>query len=146
TGVRGGGPLLPAAAGDAADLRAVRARLERRRHDVRPGRRHCMSTTTTVRREFATTSAQYEPIRPLVMGRRGAVAAGHFLASLAGQRMFELGGNAIDAGVAAGVCINVLLFPRADFGGVAPMVIHHAASQRTVTLDGLGVWPALADI
>jgi gamma-glutamyltranspeptidase/glutathione hydrolase len=105
-----------------------------------------VSTTTAVRREFATTSTPYEPIRPLVMGRNGAVAAGHFLASLAGQRMFELGGNAIDAGVAAGVCINVLLFPRADFGGVAPMVIHHAASGRTVTLDGLGVWPALADI
>jgi gamma-glutamyltranspeptidase/glutathione hydrolase len=101
---------------------------------------------STPRREFATTSTVYEPIRPLVMGRRGAVTAGHFLAACAGQRMLDLGGNAIDAGVAAGVCINVLLFPRADFGGVAPMVIHDAASGRIVTIDGLGVWPELADI
>ncbi|HEX4518630.1 MAG TPA: gamma-glutamyltransferase family protein [Gaiellaceae bacterium] len=103
-------------------------------------------TEPHVRREFASTSTPYEPVRAQAMGRRGAIASGHFLASLAGDRMFDLGGNAIDAGIAASICLNVLLFPRADFGGVMPMILYHAASDRVVTLDGLGVWPAAADI
>ena len=41
--------------------------------------------------------------RPNVRGRRGAIAAGHHLAALAGQRILDRGGNAIDAGVTAGI-------------------------------------------
>src|SRR4051812_19664313 len=102
--------------------------------------------TAEPRREFASTSTPYEAMRPLVMGQRGAVSAGHFLATRAGERMFELGGTAIDAGIAASVCINVLFFTRADFGGVMPIMLYHAESDRTVTLDGLGVWPEATDI
>ena len=40
---------------------------------------------------------------------RGAISAGHHLAALAGQRILDRGGNAIDAGVAAGICIGLLL-------------------------------------
>ena len=39
---------------------------------------------------------------PTVSGKKGVVAAGHYLATGAGLKMLALGGNAVDAGVAAG--------------------------------------------
>jgi len=59
--------------------------------------------------------------------------------------MFELGGTAVDAGIAAGFALNVLLFDRADFGGVAPIVLYDTRRGKVVTLDGLGSWPAATD-
>ena len=53
-----------------------------------------MSTTTT---------------RPIIMGRKGVVTAGHYLAATAGHRMIENGGNAIDAAAAMSFCLNLLL-------------------------------------
>ena len=40
--------------------------------------------------------------RPTVYGTRHAVSAGHYLAAAAGFSILEAGGNAIDAGCAAG--------------------------------------------
>lgn len=81
----------------------------------------------------------------MVMGRSTAIAAGHYLATAAGMHILRSGGNAIDAGVAAGLCLNVTLFHLTSFGGVAPTIIFHRATGTRVTLDGLGMWPALAD-
>ena len=41
--------------------------------------------------------------RPPIMGTTHMVSAGHYLAASAGYRILEDGGNAIDAGVAAGI-------------------------------------------
>ncbi len=101
---------------------------------------------TGIRDDFATARYRHLTARPLVMGRRGVIAAGHHLATAAGSEIMRAGGNAIDAGVAAGIAINVLLFDRTNFAGVAPIIIYHAASGSCVTLDGLGCWPAGADI
>src|SRR5207249_4597095 len=46
--------------------------------------------------------------RPVYMGMHGMVASGHYLGARAGQRMFDKGGNAIDAAVASGLALNVL--------------------------------------
>src|SRR5262249_41502554 len=46
--------------------------------------------------------------RPTIMGTHGVVASGHYFASLAAQRILDRGGNAVDAGVAAGLCTCVL--------------------------------------
>ena len=99
----------------------------------------------TARMDYAAGIGDNSSLRPLVMGTHGVVAAGHYLAARVGEDILSRGGNAIDAGVAAGLAINVLLFDRTSFGGVAPIIIYHAASRQVVTLDGLGVWPALAD-
>ncbi|HEX2173842.1 MAG TPA: gamma-glutamyltransferase family protein [Dehalococcoidia bacterium] len=84
--------------------------------------------------------------RPVVRGRRYVASTGHHLASLAATRMLERGGNAIDAGVAAGVCLNVLLPDMTCFGGVAPIMIYLAAERRVVSIDGLGHWPRAASL
>ena len=84
--------------------------------------------------------------RPAVMGATHAISAGHYLAAAAGYRLLEQGGNAIDAGVAGGIAINVVLPHLTNFGGVAPTILHHAASGETVTIDGLGRWPKAATL
>ena len=74
------------------------------------------------------------------------VSSGHYLATAAGFRILEQGGNATDAGVAAGIAINVTLPQWTGFGGVAPIIIHDAASGETKSISGLGRWPAAASI
>ena len=82
--------------------------------------------------------------RPLFQASRHAVASGHYLASVAGERILSAGGNAVDAGVAAGICINVLLPDWTNFGGVAPIIIYLAERREVVTISGLGRWPRRA--
>lgn len=78
--------------------------------------------------------------RPSIQAHRYAVASGHYLATEAAMRTFRAGGNAIDAGVAAGICIDVLLPDLCNFGGVAPIIIYHAESGDLVSISGLGNW------
>ena len=48
--------------------------------------------------------------------------------------------------MAAGIAINVTLPNATNFGGVAPIIIYHAASDSVVTISGLGRWPRAASI
>ena len=80
----------------------------------------------------------------LVRGDRHMVSAGHNAAATAALLVLEAGGNAIDAGVAAGLVLGVVQCDIVNFAGVAPIMIRDGASGRVVTIDGLGVWPAAA--
>ena len=84
--------------------------------------------------------------RPPIMGVTHMVSAGHYLAAAAGYRILEEGGNAVDAGVASGIAINVTLPNSTNFGGVAPIMVYLAASDSVVTISGLGRWPRAASI
>ncbi len=84
--------------------------------------------------------------RPAVMGATHMVSAGHPLAAAAGFRVFQEGGNAIDAGVASGIALNVVRPTSTNFGGVAPIIIYMAESDSVVTISGLGRWPRAASI
>jgi gamma-glutamyltranspeptidase/glutathione hydrolase len=53
--------------------------------------------------------------RPTITGARHMISAGHYSATHAGFRILEAGGNAIDAGVAAGIALNVLQTDRVNF-------------------------------
>jgi len=79
--------------------------------------------------------------RMTIMGTRHVISAGHYLAAHAGFQILEAGGNAIDAGVAAGLAIGVLQTDKVNIGGVAPQIIYTAKNRRVHCIDGLGVWP-----
>jgi gamma-glutamyltranspeptidase / glutathione hydrolase len=74
------------------------------------------------------------------------VSAGHYLAAAAGYRILEAGGNAVDAGVAAGLCINVTQADLTNIGGVAPILTYMADSRTVEAISGLGWWPKAANI
>jgi gamma-glutamyltranspeptidase/glutathione hydrolase len=85
------------------------------------------------------------PRRPNVIARDHVVVSGHYSASLAGFQVLEAGGNAIDAGVATGLAIDVLESQFVGFGGVAPIMVRLADGMVRV-INGVGPWPEAADI
>jgi gamma-glutamyltranspeptidase/glutathione hydrolase len=84
--------------------------------------------------------------RPTVMGTHAMVASGHYLATRAGERILARGGNAVDAGVAAGLCLCVLHIDMVNLAGVAPIIVYLADRDRVVTISGLGRWPRAASV
>lgn len=79
--------------------------------------------------------------RPTLYGSKHMVVSGHPLATMAGIRVLEAGGNAIDAGVAAGFALNVVQPDMANLGGVAPVLLHMGESGKVTTISGVGRWP-----
>jgi gamma-glutamyltranspeptidase/glutathione hydrolase len=75
------------------------------------------------------------------IGTRWAVAAGHSLAAEAGARMLSAGGNAIDAGVAAGFTLGVVHPDMVSVAGVAPILVHVARTGETFEVSGVGPYP-----
>src|SRR5579864_9834138 len=84
-------------------------------------------------------------LRPTIAGTRHAVAAGHYLAAHASFQILQAGGNAIDAGVAAGIALGVLQSDLVNCAGVAPIMIYLAERREVVTIAGLGTWPKALD-
>ncbi len=84
--------------------------------------------------------------RPSVSARTHMVSSGHYLATAAGYRILEQGGNAIDAGVASGIVINVTLPHMTCFGGVAPIMVYLAETKKAFAISGLGRWPKKAPV
>src|SRR5256886_6461849 len=76
-----------------------------------------------------------------VIGPRWTVAAGHYLASEAGARVLEAGGNAIEAGVAAGMTLGVVHCDMVSVAGVAPILVHIARTGETFQVSGVGPYP-----
>jgi gamma-glutamyltranspeptidase / glutathione hydrolase len=81
-----------------------------------------------------------------VRGAKGVVASGHQLATLAGIEVLQRGGNAIDAGVAAGICLNVLHHDKTSFAGVAPTMVFRRGDRRVRSISGVGRWPRRATL
>ncbi|MCL0101592.1 gamma-glutamyltransferase family protein [Dehalococcoidia bacterium] len=100
----------------------------------------------TLRNDSYYYGEQQKTRRPSIMGVRGVVSSGHYLASQAGIRILQNGGNAIDAGVAAGLCLNVLLPYLTNLGGVAPIILYSAQEKKVTTISGLGRWPRSSSI
>ena len=86
------------------------------------------------------------PLQPMITGARHMVSAGHYLAAEAGDAILKAGGNFVDAGVAAGIALGVVHSDQVQCTGVAPMVIHLAERDETITIAGLGGWPRAARI
>jgi len=79
--------------------------------------------------------------RPVIMGRRGVVTSGHYLATAAGFRIMEHGGNAVDAAAAMCFCLNLLEPQSNGIGGEVPTLIYSAKEGKTFAVCGLGWSP-----
>jgi gamma-glutamyltranspeptidase/glutathione hydrolase len=91
----------------------------------------------------------YEGIRahrPLVMGRRGAVATNHPVATQAGLDVLRAGGSAADAAVAVSLTLGVVEPHMSGLGGDG--FYHHwsAATGRAETFAGTGQAPLAATV
>lgn len=85
-------------------------------------------------------------LQPMVIGHRYMASAGQYLATEAAHAILQAGGNAIDAGVAGGIALGVVHSDQVQFSGVAPMLIHLADRNETVSIAGLGWWPKALDV
>jgi len=79
--------------------------------------------------------------RPVVMGTRGVVTSGHYLATAAGFRIMEQGGNAIDAAAAMCFCLNLLEPQSNGIGGEVPTLVYSAKERKAFAICGMGWSP-----
>ncbi len=75
------------------------------------------------------------------MGTRGVVTSGHYLASAAGFRMMEQGGNAVDAAAAMCFALNLLEPQNNSTGGEVPTLIYSAEEKKAYAVSGMGWSP-----
>jgi gamma-glutamyltranspeptidase / glutathione hydrolase len=92
----------------------------------------------------ASVASAFTAGRAVIAARKHCVSTGHYLATQAAFQVLEAGGNAVDAGVAAALVLAVVHSDQVNVAGVAPMIIWLADRQESITIDGLGVWPAKA--
>ncbi len=83
---------------------------------------------------------------PLIMGREAMISTEHYLSAAAGARVFDRGGNAIDAAVAAALVEGVVNPHMHTIGGEAPMLVRLGLNQRVVAINGNTMAPARATI
>lgn len=70
-----------------------------------------------------------------VVARHGMVVSEQALASRAGLDMLQAGGNAVDAAVAVGFSLAVVLPNAGNLGGGGFMMVHTAGDGRNIALD-----------
>ena len=83
-------------------------------------------------------------LAPRASAAAAIVAADHPLAADAGLAILERGGAAVDAAVATALAVCVLHPSSCGIGGGGFMVVHDAATRRTVALDYRETAPAAA--
>ena len=72
-----------------------------------------------------------EPQR-VAASRHGMVSTAHSRATEAGVSIFEQGGNAIDAAVAAAFALGVCEPQASGLGGQTMMLLHSVTSDKTI--------------
>src|SRR6266849_5919077 len=92
---------------------------------------------------LSIVAPEAETFRPVIRGKRGAVAAGQPLTAEAGMRLLQQGGNAVDAGCAAILAASVIEFSHFSIGGEVPILIKLGAGKPKV-INGQGIAPRLA--
>ena len=77
----------------------------------------------------------WRPDKDEVVVERGAVATAHPIAALVGVDILKSGGNAVDAAVATGFCLNVVEPWNSSIAGHGQMIVHMTAEGRSVAID-----------
>jgi len=86
-----------------------------------------MDTPRTSQPQFAQTALTTDG---------GMVTANHHLAAEAGARMLAMGGNVVDAALAAAFAVGVVEPAMSGIGGRGYMVIHFGATGESIVIDG----------
>jgi gamma-glutamyltranspeptidase/glutathione hydrolase len=84
--------------------------------------------------------------RSMVVSKYGIVAAPQFLASQAGARVLEAGGNAVDAAIAANAVMGVVQPYVNGMGGDLFAMVYEAKSGKLYALNSSGWTPAALTI
>src|SRR5512140_117026 len=82
--------------------------------------------------------------RPEIRGTFGVAASTHWIASQVAMGVLERGGNAFDAAVAAGFCLQILEPHLNGPGGEVPILLWSAREKRMRAVCGQGCAPQLA--
>jgi gamma-glutamyltranspeptidase/glutathione hydrolase len=84
--------------------------------------------------------------RPEILGTFGAVSSTHWLASAVGMSILERGGNAFDAAVATGICLQIVEPHLSGPGGDMPAILYSARDRAVRVLCAQGTAPAAASL
>src|SRR5207302_6997236 len=95
-----------------------------------------MSITTLGEEVLAQSGGGAPTWRPVVMGKNGMVAAEHPLQAVAGLRVLQNGGNAIDAAVAVFYMTAVTEPSEAGPGGGGVLLAYNQRPDRVVLVNG----------
>src|SRR5215469_13171594 len=87
-------------------------------------------------RSFRLQPTEKVTIYPRVFGTRGAIAAEHYSAALAGIEILRQGGNAVDAACAATLVEGVVNPQMHTIGGELPILISAPGSSDVVCING----------
>lgn len=80
--------------------------------------------------------------RPAVLGTRGMVCSSHYLASLAGIRILQEGGNAVDAAIAVAAALALVEPHMSGPGGDGYLMIHRGDTGEVRCVNGTGAAPS----
>ena len=83
-------------------------------------------------------AANVHATRSVVMGRNGMIATSQPLASAAGLRVMQEGGNAIDAAVTAAAVLAVVEPSMTGIGGDLFAIVYDAKTQSLHALNASG--------
>lgn len=81
------------------------------------------------------TRSVWRPDKDEVVAEHGAVATAHPIAAQVGVDVLKGGGNAVDAAIATGFCLNVVEPWSSSIAGHGQMIVHLAAEGRSVAID-----------
>jgi gamma-glutamyltranspeptidase/glutathione hydrolase len=87
-------------------------------------------------RTFRSRPTEDTTFLPRIFGRRGAVAAEHYSAALAGIEILRQGGNAVDAACAATLVEGVVNPQMHTIGGELPILISAPENPDVVCING----------
>jgi len=84
--------------------------------------------------------------RPVVMGTNGMTTSTHYLASVAGLKALQDGGNVVDAGATMWFCLTLLKPHLVGPAGETPILLYWADEGKVVAVNGQGPAPMNATI